>query len=153
MNRKLNLALWIVAAILAVVFLVASSTKVFVPKEKLAGMGGAASRWVDDVSPGALKAIGALEFLAAAGLILPAALGIAPVLVPLAATGAAVLFAGAVSMRLRRGERATIIADLVYLAMAAFVAWGRFGPGSFARRPQRGVSSAVATNVHRVTRL
>ena len=32
MKRKLNLALWIVAAILAVVFLVSSSTKVFVPQ-------------------------------------------------------------------------------------------------------------------------
>ena len=110
MKRKLNLALWIVAGILAVVFLVASSTKLFVPKEKLAGMGGAASRWVEDFSPGALKAIGALEFLAAVGLIVPAAVGIAPVLVPLAATGAVLLFAGAVIMRLRRGERATIIA-------------------------------------------
>ena len=39
MKGKLNLALWIVAGILAVVFLVASSTKVFVPKEKLAGYG------------------------------------------------------------------------------------------------------------------
>jgi len=131
MKRKLNLALWIVAGILAVVFLVASSTKLFVPKEKLAGMGGAAaSRWVEDLSPGALKAIGALEFLAAVGLIVPAALGIAPILVPLAAAGAVLLFAGAVIMRLRRGERATIIGDLVYLAIAAFVAWGRFGPGS-----------------------
>jgi hypothetical protein len=83
MKRKLNLALWIVAGILAVVFLVSSSTKLFVPKAKLAGMGGAASRWVEDFSPGALKAIGALEFLAAVGLIVPAALGIAPVLVPL----------------------------------------------------------------------
>ena len=135
MKRKLNLALWIVAGILAVVFLVASSTKLFVPKEKLAGMGGAASRWVEDFSPGALKAIGALEFLAAVGLIVPAALGIAPVLVPLAATGAVLLFAGAVIMRLRRGERATIIGNLVYLAMAAFVAWGRFGPGSSPGRP------------------
>jgi DoxX-like family len=139
MKRKLNLALWIAAAILAAVFLVASSTKLFVPKQKLAGMGGAASRWVDDFSPGALKAIGALEFLAAAGLIVPAALGIAPVLVPLAATGAVLLFAGAVIMRLRRGERATITADLVYLAMAAFVAWGRFGPGSFTRLTPRGI--------------
>jgi DoxX-like family len=137
MNRKLNLALWIVAAILAVVFLVSSSTKLFVPKEKLAGMGGAASRWVEGFSPSALKAIGALEFLAAVGLIAPAALGIAPVLVPLAATGAVLLFAGAVIMRLRRGERATITADLVYLAMAAFVTWGRFGPGSFTRQTQR----------------
>jgi DoxX-like family len=141
MKRELNLALWIVAGILAVAFLVASSTKLFVPKQKLAGMGGAASRWVEDFSPGALKAIGALEFLAAVGLIAPAALGIAPVLVPLAATGAVFLFAGAVIMRLRRGERATIIADLVYLAMAAFVAWGRFGPGSFTRLTQQGVIS------------
>jgi hypothetical protein len=39
-----------------------------------------------------------------------------------------------VTMRLRRDERVTIIADLVYLAMAAFVAWGRFGPGSFTSR-------------------
>ena len=129
--------MWIVAAILAVVFLVSSSTKVFMPKEKLASMGGAASKWVEGFSPGALKAIGALEFLAAVGLIVPAALGIAPILVPLAATGAVLLFAGAVTMRLRRGERATIIADLVYLAMAAFVAWGRFGPGSFTRPAQR----------------
>jgi hypothetical protein len=44
-------------------------------------------------------------------------------------------------MRLRRGERATIIGDLVYLAMAAFVAWGRFGPGSFTRQTQRGLFS------------
>jgi len=139
MKGKLNLALWIAAGILAVAFLVASGTKLFVPKQKLAGMGGAASRWVDDFSPGALKAIGAVEFLAAVGLIVPAVLGIAPVLVPLAATGAVLLFAGAVIMRLRRGERATIIADLAYLAMAAFVAWGRFGPGSFTRSAQRGV--------------
>jgi hypothetical protein len=33
--------------------------------------------------------------------------------------------------RLRRGEKATIVPDLVYLAMAVFVAWGRFGPESF----------------------
>lgn len=108
----------------------AGGTKLFVPKEKLAGMGGSASRWVEGFSPGALRAIGAIEFLAAAGLILPAALGIAPVLVPLAATGAVLLFAGAVIMRLRRGERATIIGDLVYLAMAAFVAWGRLVGGT-----------------------
>ena len=125
----MNIALWIVAGLLAAVLLV-SSAKLFVPKEKMAGM-GAATRWVEDFSPGALKAIGALEVLAAAGLILPAALDIAPVLVPITATGAVLLFAGAVIMRLRRGEKATIVGDLVYLAMAAFVAWGRFGPESF----------------------
>ncbi len=129
MNLTLNLALWIVAGLLAVVFL-AGSAKLFVPREKMAAM-GAASRWVEDFSPGALKALGVLEILAAAGLTLPAVLDIAPVLVPLAATGAVLLFVGAVITRLRRGEKATIVPDLVYLAMAAFVAWGRFGPESF----------------------
>jgi DoxX-like family len=129
MDLTLNLALWIAAGLLAAVLLV-SSAKLFVPKETMAGM-GAATRWVEDFSPGALKAIGALELLAAAGLILPAALDIAPVLVPLAATGTAMLFVGAVITRLRRGEKATIVPDLVYLALAAFVAWGRFGPESF----------------------
>jgi hypothetical protein len=111
--------------------LLGSSTKMFVSREKMAGMMGEASKWALDFSPGALRAIGALEFLGAVGLILPAALDIAPVLVPLAASGAALLFVGAVITRLRRGERATIVVDLVYLAMAAFVAWGRFGPESF----------------------
>ena len=134
----MNLALWIVAALLALVFLVSSSTKLFVPKENLDGLlkrlgpaAQAAGEWTRDFSPGALKTIGVLELLGAVGLILPAALGIAPVLVPLAASGAVLLFVGAVTMRLRRGERATILTDLVYLAMAAFVASGRFGPWSF----------------------
>ena len=125
----MNIALWIVAGLLAVVLLV-SSSKIFVPKEKIAGM-GAATRWVEDFSPGALKAIGALELLAAAGLILPAVLDIAPVLVPVTATCVALLFVGAAITRLRRGEKITVVGDLVYLALAVFVAWGRFGPESF----------------------
>ena len=130
MNLTLNLSLWIAAGLLAVVLLI-SSAKLFVPKEKMAGM-CAAARWVEDFSPGALKAIGALELLAAAGLILPAALDIAPVLVPLAATGAVLLFVGAVITRLRRHETKAMVADLVYLALAAFVARGRsVGPASF----------------------
>jgi hypothetical protein len=56
MILTLNLALWIVAELLAASFLL-SSAKLFVPKEKM----GAATRWVEDFSPGALKAIGALE--------------------------------------------------------------------------------------------
>jgi hypothetical protein len=126
----MNLALWIAAGLLAAVLLI-STSKAFVPREKMAAMGGSASEWVEDFSPGALRAISTLELLAAVGLILPAVLDIAPVLVPVAATGVALLFIGAVTMRLRRGERATIVPDLVYLALAVFVAWGRFGPESF----------------------
>ncbi|MFS8479270.1 MAG: DoxX family protein [Micromonosporaceae bacterium] len=125
----MNTALWIVTGPLAAILLV-SSAKMFVPREKMASM-GRGSEWVLDFSPGALRAIGVLEVLAAAGLILPALLDIAPVLVPVTASCVALLFTGAVIMRLRRGEKATIVGDLVLLAMALFVAWGRFGPESF----------------------
>ena len=125
----MDLALWIVAGLLAAVLLV-STSKMFVPREKMASV-GAAAEWVLDFSPGALRAIGTLEILAAAGLILPAVLDVAPVLVPVTATCVALLFTGGTIMRLRRGEKATILPDLVYLAMAVFMAWGRFGPESF----------------------
>jgi hypothetical protein len=126
----MNLALWIVAGLLAVLLLV-SSAKLVIPKEKILTIGGDAAGWVESFNPGALKALGVLELAGAVGLILPAALDIAPVLTPLAAVGAMFLFAGAVIMRRRRGEKLTWLGDLLYFALAAFVAWGRFGPESF----------------------
>ncbi|WP_078653597.1 DoxX family protein [Streptomyces novaecaesareae] len=82
-------------------------------------------------SAGGVKAIGAVEVLAAAGLVLPAVLGIAPVLVPLAAVGLVLLMAGAAVVRLRRREYGLVAVDALYILLAAFVAWGRFGPAPF----------------------
>jgi DoxX-like protein len=65
------------------------------------------------------------------GLVLPAALDIAPVLVPLAAVGVGLLMVGAMITHLRRHEAVGVVLNLAYLALAAFVAWGRFGPESF----------------------
>src|SRR6266498_2728839 len=75
--------------------------------------------------------LGPLEVLAAVGLILPAALDIAPVLAPLAAVGLVLLMVGAFIAHVRRREAQAIVVTLVLLALAAFVAWGRFGPQSF----------------------
>lgn len=123
----MNIALWIIAGLLAVAFLASGARKLIQPKEKLpAGWG-----WVEDYSAGSIKAIGALEVLAAVGLVLPAALDIAPVLVPLAAVGLVSLMVGAIITHLRRREAQGIVVTLVLLALAVFVAWGRFGPQSF----------------------
>jgi DoxX-like family len=65
----MNLTLWIVAGLLAVVFL-ASSAELFGPKEEIARLGRRRPMG-QRLSPGALEAIGALELLAAAVLILP----------------------------------------------------------------------------------
>lgn len=125
----MDLTLWIIAGLLAAVYLFAGAGKLIVPKEKLAAAPGAG--WIDDFSAGTVKAIGALELLAAVGLVLPAAIDIAPVLVPLAALGLVLIMLGAVITRIRRHEAKPMVADLVYLALASFVAWGRFGPESF----------------------
>ena len=125
----MNLALWIIAGLLAAVFLLAGGSKLFVPPENLAKAPGAG--WVDDFSAGFVKSLGAVEILGAAGLILPAALNIAPVLVPLAAVGLATIMFGAAIVTFRRQEAKHALGNLVYLALAAFVAWGRSGPVSF----------------------
>jgi hypothetical protein len=124
-----NTLLWIVTWLLAALFLFAGANKVFISREKLAKAPGGG--WVLDFSPRTLRIIGTLEMLAAAGLILPAVLDIAPVLVPLAAVGLALVMAGAIITHLRRHEKVTPVVNLLYLALAVFVAWGRFGPESF----------------------
>ena len=125
----MNLALWIIAGLLAAVFLLAGSNKLFMSREKLAKAPGGG--WVLDFSAGFVKALGAVEILGAVGLILPALLGIAPVLVPLAAVGLATIMVGAAIVTYRRQESTHVLVDLTYLAMAVFVAFGRFGPESF----------------------
>jgi uncharacterized membrane protein YphA (DoxX/SURF4 family) len=126
----MHLALWIVSGLLAVAYLIGGGGKLIIPKEKIAAT-AAYARWVEDFSAGGVKAIGALEVLAAVGLVLPAALDIAPVLVPLAAVGLVMLMVGAVITRIRRHEAKFMVGDLLYLALAGFVAWGRLGPEPF----------------------
>jgi hypothetical protein len=125
----MNLALWIIAGLLAALFLVAGANKLFIPQEKLARAPGGG--WVLDFSAGFVKALGAVEILGAVGLILPALLNFAPILVPLAAVGLALIMVGAAVVEFRRHEFKHMLLNLIYLALAAFVAWGRFGPVPF----------------------
>ena len=125
----MDLALWIAAGLLAAIFLAGGAGKLIVSKERIAAT--AFGGWVEDFSAGSIRAIGVLEILAAVGLVVPAALDIAPVLVPLAAVGLVLLMAGAVILHLRRREFKVILANMGYLGLAGFVTWGRFGPASF----------------------
>jgi uncharacterized membrane protein YphA (DoxX/SURF4 family) len=123
----MDVILSIIAGLLALAFLGAGLTRLVQPEEKLAATMG----WVDDFSPGTVKLIGALEVLAAVGLVLPAALDVVPVLVPLAAVGLVALMIGAAVTHARRGETPMIAVNVVLLVLAVVVAWGRFGPYSF----------------------
>ena len=124
----MNIVLWVVASLLALAFLASGISMVTGERSQMIEK----TPYVEDFPQNAVRLIGAVEILGAIGLILPAALGIAPVLVPLAATGLALVMVGAAVVHLRRGEGIqAAIPSLVLAVLAAFVAWGRFGPYAF----------------------
>lgn len=118
----MNLALWITAGLLAAVALVGGTTKTFVPKARLAAQHG--GEWTANASAGFVKTLGVLELLAAVGLILPAALDIAPVMVPVTAICWILLMIGAMITHARLGQPRLVGVNAVYLALAAFIAVG-----------------------------
>jgi uncharacterized membrane protein len=123
----MNIALWIIAGLLAAAYLIAGLTKLTKSKadlEKNANMG-----WTQDFSQSAIRGIGAAEVLGAIGLILPQATGIAPILTPIAAVGLVLLQVGAIVVHVRRQEAKVLPVNIVLLLLALFVAVGRFAVG------------------------
>jgi len=125
----MDVILWIAAGLLAAVAAAGGISKTFVPKAKLAATHG--GEWTAGASVGFVKTLGVLELLAAVGLILPAVVDIAPVLVPVTAVCWIALMVGAMITHGRLGQYQLVVLNVVYLALAAFIAWGRFGPESF----------------------
>ena len=125
----MNVALWIAAGLLAVVALVGGLTKTFVPLERLSRHEGAA--WTRGASPAFVKTLGVLEILAAIGLVVPALADVGPVMVPVTAVCWVGLMIGAMITHGRLGQTKLVIVNVVYLALAVFIATGRFGPEGF----------------------
>jgi hypothetical protein len=125
----MDLTLWIAAGLLAAVALAGGLTKTFVPKAKLAAAPG--GEWTAHAGVGFVKTLGVLELLAAVGLLLPAVVDVAPVMVPVTAVCWVLLMIGAMITHGRLGQFKLVLLNLGNLALAAFIAWGRLGPESF----------------------
>jgi uncharacterized membrane protein YphA (DoxX/SURF4 family) len=117
-------ALWIVQVLLAAIFLITGMTKLTQPRLKMAA---GPMRWAADVTDRQFRTLGLLEVLGAIGLILPAALGIAPLLVPLAAVGLVLTMIGAIHVHVRHGEANRLAVPIVVLLLALFVAIEGYG--------------------------
>jgi hypothetical protein len=124
----MNAVVWIAQGLLALAMLAAGSMKLSKPKAQLQTSGMA---WVEDLTEGQVKGIGTLEVFAAVGLILPALLDIAPVLVAVPAVGVALLMLGAAATHVRRGEGQMVPVNLVIAGIALFIAIRRFGADAF----------------------
>lgn len=120
----MDIALWALQVFLGLAFVASGIVKVSRERASLQ----ASTPYVEHLSDGQLKAIGLLEIGGGLGVVMPAATGIAPVLTPLAAVGLAVIMVGAALLHLRRREPQGIVVNAALFAVAAIVAWGRFGP-------------------------
>ncbi|HEY1177143.1 MAG TPA: DoxX family protein [Phytomonospora sp.] len=123
----MNTALWVGQILLALLGL-SGLLKAFAPIPTLSEKLG---KWAGDFPAPLVRLIGWAEVAAMLGLILPPLLDVATILTPLAATGIAVIMVGAAVTHAKYREYSSITVNVVLFAIAAFVAWGRFGEWSF----------------------
>ena len=115
--KKTNVLLWVIQALLALLFLFAGGTKFVLPTEQLT-QGG----W----SLGFIRFIGVCEIVGAIGLIVPSVTRIRPSLTPLAAAGLVIIMIGATVVTLRTPQPAGAVIPGIVGLLAAFVAYGRW---------------------------
>ena len=120
----MNIALWVAQGFAALVFVLTGALKLVMPREKLA----VKMHWAATWPPGRIKLLGLAEVAGAMGLVIPAALHIAPVLTPIAAVCLAVLMLGAVQTHRRLHE--SVVPALVLVLVCVAIAVGRVSFGA-----------------------
>jgi uncharacterized membrane protein YphA (DoxX/SURF4 family) len=119
----MNILLWIIQALLALMFLAAGGMKLWLPAEVLQSMGPPSQI----LFPGwFLKFIGLCEVLGALGLILPGIFRRQQYLTPLAAIGLTIIMIGAVIVTAMGPGFKFSIQPLITGLLCAFVAYARW---------------------------
>ena len=113
------IAYWIVAGLLAVLYLYSGGMKVVRSAEQLRPM----MAWVDTMPLSAVRVVGALEILGVVGLILPPIVGVLTWLTVAAAVSLVLVQVGGITVHLRRGEVRVLGLNVVLLVLAAIEVW------------------------------
>jgi uncharacterized membrane protein len=119
----MNILLWILQGVLALLFLFAGITKFVIPYEKMIEM-GPPNQIV--FSAAFIHFIGFCEILGGLGLILPGIFRVKRGLTPLAALGLFIIMAGATVVTMIPMGFVAGIFNLVFALLLAFVAYGRW---------------------------
>lgn len=119
----MNIALWILQVLLALLFLFAGGTKLIYSSETMAAMASPNQIVLPILL---IRFIGVCEVLGALGLILPGLLRIRQGLTPIAATGLVIIMIGAVIITMKGDGIVMAISPIVAGLLTAFVAFGRW---------------------------
>ena len=114
---KLNVVLWIIQALLALLFLFAGVVKLVIPMAAMAKQTGLPGEF--------LRFIAVCEVLGALGLLLPGILRIKTSLTPLAASGLVIIMIGATWISVVHVSVPAGFFPFIVGVLAAFVAYGR----------------------------
>src|SRR5262245_29211821 len=134
----MNIALWVIQVLLALLYLMAGGTKLVMPPEAMTPPPGGMSLPV-----AFLRFIGVMEILGAIGLILPGLLRIRTELTPLAASGLVIIMIGAVAVSIGAGLNYALLPALAGL-LALTVAYARWRVVPLSASP-RSTTSRVST--------
>jgi uncharacterized membrane protein YphA (DoxX/SURF4 family) len=110
-------ALWVVQALLALLFLFAGGMKLVLPAEEIAKQ--------MPLPVPFMRFIGVTELLGGLGLVLPALTGIRPGLTPLAAAGLVIIMIGATVVTVGSAGIVPALFPFVVGLLLTFVAYGR----------------------------
>ncbi len=119
-GRALSVALWGTQGLLAAGFLMAGATKLMTPADQLAAM----IPWTGEYAA-LVPVTGLVDVAGGLGILLPSLTRILPRLTVLAALGLIVLQVLAGLFHLSRGEVDVLPMNIVFIALASFVLWGR----------------------------
>ncbi|PXX30531.1 DoxX family protein [Arenibacter sp. ARW7G5Y1] len=120
-NKAIHIVLWVAQGLLAAMFIMAGLMKASQPIEVLAE----SVPWVTEVSSGLVRFIGISELLGGLGLIIPSIFRFKTFLTVWAALGLAAVMVLAAGFHASQGEFSAIGMNIVLLAIALFIAWGR----------------------------
>jgi hypothetical protein len=116
-NRRASGAVWTAQVLAALIFLMAGGSKMLMPADMLAA--------VSPIPVLFLRLLGFAELAGAAGLILPAALRIRPILTPIAAACLSVIVVGATVITVAGGDVAGAALPFITMLLTVFVTYGR----------------------------
>ena len=125
--RVLNIALWVLQVLMAILFFWHGQFSVFPPADMVAMINA-------NIGEGLRVFIGVAEILAAIGLILPGLTRILPWLTALAAAGLMIVMSSATVFHVYRGETASAISAAVIFVLVSVIAYTRWKVAPIAAR-------------------
>ena len=117
-GRKLNVLLWVLQVLLAMLFMFSGVMKFVMPVEEMTKQ---------ITLPGwFLHFIGVAEILGAIGLVLPGILRIRTGLTPIAAAALVIIMIGATAVNLKTGQNGAALTTVVVGLLLVFLAYNRW---------------------------